>query len=89
MINFRSYLLVILMSFKSSALLSFYMVLKCWGLDLLIRSHSRISVGATCGSFLSREKTHPIHFMHLENILGFLRQGEKRRWRKKTQEHQV
>ena len=39
------------MSFKSSALYSVYIVLKCWGLDLLARSHSRISVGATRGSF--------------------------------------
>ena len=37
------------MSFKSSALCLLW--LKCWGLDLLVRSHSRISVGATRGSF--------------------------------------
>ena len=39
------------MSFKSSALFFCLLCLKCWGLDLLVRSHSRISVGATRCSF--------------------------------------
>ena len=43
------------MSFKSSALYS-VIWLKCWGLDWLVRSHSRISVGATRGSVLGRDK---------------------------------
>ena len=35
------------MGFKSSALLLCYLWLKCWGLDWLVRSHNRISVGVT------------------------------------------
>ena len=58
------------MSFKSSALFFCLLCLKCWGLDWLVRSHSRISVGATRGSiwvmtiyFIAiYEKTH---FSHL------------------------
>ena len=40
--------------FKSSALYFVHYAYyggKCWGLDLLVRSHSRISVVATRGSF--------------------------------------
>ena len=42
--------LVFINEFKSSALLSIDIILKCWVLYWLVRSHSRISVGATRGS---------------------------------------
>ena len=48
------------MSFKSSLLYSVYIVLKCWGLDWLVPSHNRISVGSTHGSFwVTRGKLPP------------------------------
>ena len=39
------------MSFKSSALFSVLLLVNDWGLDWLVLSHRRISVGATRGSF--------------------------------------
>ena len=44
------------MSFKSSALISVYIELKCWGLDWLVRSHRRVSVGASRGPDLGRDR---------------------------------
>ena len=43
--------LVFINEFKSSALFLCLLCLKCWGLDWLVRSHRRVSVGATRGSF--------------------------------------
>ena len=42
--------------FKSSALLSVDIILKCKVLDWLVRSHWRVSVGASRGPDLGREK---------------------------------
>ena len=39
--------LVLINEFKSSALLSVDIILKCQGLDWLVRSHRRVSVGAS------------------------------------------
>ena len=43
--------LLSLMSFKSSALFSILLLVNDWGLDWLVRSHRRISVGATHDTF--------------------------------------
>ena len=43
------------MSFKSSALFLYLLCLKCWGLDLLVRSYRRIHVGASRGPDLGRD----------------------------------
>ena len=43
------------MRFKSSALLSF-IILRCWVLYWLVRSHRRVSVGASRGPDLGRDK---------------------------------
>ena len=44
------------MSFKSSALFFYLLCLKLWGLDWLVRSHRRVSVGASRGLVLGRDK---------------------------------
>ena len=41
--------LVFINEFKSSALLSVDIILKCYGLDWLVHSHRRINVGASRG----------------------------------------
>ena len=43
--------LVFINEFKSSALLYVDITLKCKGLDWLVRSHRRVSVGASHGRF--------------------------------------
>ena len=48
--------LVFINEFKSSALLYVDITLKCYGLDWLVRSHRRVSVGASRGSDLRRDK---------------------------------
>ena len=48
--------------FKSSALLSVDIILKCYGLDWLVRSHRRVSVGASRDPILGRDSIYNQNF---------------------------
>ena len=48
-VEFLEVIELVFNEFKSSALLSVDIILKCEGLDWLVRSHRRVSVGASRG----------------------------------------